>query len=235
MVRTTRRGATRHSSARPAAQSSQWCRVRMASATSAQSGRERERRAAGPHRRRRTRRPLLHHDARRLDRHDGPVHRLVVPGAGTDVHHDAPVPELLVDHGLPARVGPAVGDVAQPDGVVDGATATSSTRGVRRRPPASTQPRRPAPEPVPPTRPARRVLRRRLLQDVHAAGRAQPDDVGQPDLGALDLAVAGLTAQVGGHLPHVGDAGGGDRVALGLQAAGDVDRRRTRHARWRPT
>ena len=36
MVRTTRRGATRHSSARPAAQSSQWCTVRMAIATSAQ-------------------------------------------------------------------------------------------------------------------------------------------------------------------------------------------------------
>ena len=35
MVSTTRRGATRHSSASPAAQSSQWCTVRMASATSA--------------------------------------------------------------------------------------------------------------------------------------------------------------------------------------------------------
>ncbi len=37
MPRTRRRGATRHISAKPAAQSSQWCTVRMAMATSAQA------------------------------------------------------------------------------------------------------------------------------------------------------------------------------------------------------
>src|SRR5688500_8227226 len=60
------------------------------------------------------------------------------------------------------------------------------------------------------------------LQDVHAAGAAQPDDVGQADPGALDLAVAGLAAEVVADLPDVGDAGGRDRVALRLEAAGDV-------------
>ena len=35
MLKTMRRGAIRHSSANPAAQSSQWCTVRMARATSA--------------------------------------------------------------------------------------------------------------------------------------------------------------------------------------------------------
>src|SRR5688572_13229041 len=69
-----------------------------------------------------------------------------------------------------------------------------------------------------------RRLRGRLLQDVHATRRAEADDVGQADLGALDLAIAGLTAQVVADLPDVGDAGGRDRVALGLQAARHVDR-----------
>src|SRR5438270_406868 len=63
-----------------------------------------------------------------------------------------------------------------------------------------------------------------LLQDVDAAGRAQPDDVGQSDLGPLDLPVATLTAEVGAHLPDVGDAGGRDRMALRLKTAGHVDR-----------
>src|SRR5690606_37877087 len=63
-----------------------------------------------------------------------------------------------------------------------------------------------------------------LLEDVDAAGRAEADHVGQADLGALDLAVAGLAAEVVAHLPDVGDAGGGDRVALRLQAAGHVHR-----------
>ena len=31
-----------------------------------------------------------------------------------------------------------------------------------------------------------------LLQDVHRAGRAEADDVGEADLGVWDLAVAGL-------------------------------------------
>ena len=43
------------------------------------------------------------------------VSRLVRAGAGADVHDDpAPVTDLLVDQRLPARVGPAMGDVARP-------------------------------------------------------------------------------------------------------------------------
>src|SRR5689334_12099659 len=40
--------------------------------------------------------------------------------------------------------------------------------------------------------PARLPSGGRLLQDVHAAGRAEPDHVGEADAGALDLAVTGL-------------------------------------------
>src|SRR5580704_7548471 len=64
----------------------------------------------------------------------------------------------------------------------------------------------------------------RLLQDVDAAGRAQADDVGQPDGGSFDLPVAGFAPQVVGNFPDVGDAGGGDGMALGLEPTGDVDR-----------
>src|SRR4029450_4685043 len=64
-----------------------------------------------------------------------------------------------------------------------------------------------------------------LLQDVDAARRAEAGDGGHADLGALDLTVAGLAAQVVADLPDVGDAGRRDRVALRLQAARDVDRR----------
>ena len=67
----------------------------------------------------------------------------------------------------------------------------------------------------------------RLLQDVDAAGRAEADDVGQADLGALDLAVAGLAAQVGGTPPRCWRCPvARDGVALGLEAARHVDRRR---------
>ena len=48
----------------------------------------------------------------------------------------------------------------------------------------------------------------------------------QADLGALDLTVARLAAQVMADLPDVGDAGGGDRVSLRLQATRHVDRER---------
>src|SRR5215216_3238579 len=71
-----------------------------------------------------------------------------------------------------------------------------------------------------------RVSGRRLLQDVDAARRAEADDVGEPHGGPLDLAVAGLAPEVVADLPDVGDAGGGDRVALGLEPARDVHRRR---------
>src|SRR6266851_5258244 len=63
-----------------------------------------------------------------------------------------------------------------------------------------------------------------LLQDVDAAGRAEADYVGQADLGVVDLAVAGLAAEVVADLPDVGDAGGGDGVALRFEAARHVDR-----------
>ena len=49
--------------------------------------------------------------------------------------------------------------------------------------------------------------------------------MGQADLGALDLAVAGLAAEVVADLPDVGDAGRRDRVALRLEAARHVHRR----------
>ena len=49
--------------------------------------------------------------------------------------------------------------------------------------------------------------------------------MGEPDGGALDLAVACLTAEVGADLPDVGDAGRRDRMALRLEAARHVDRR----------
>src|SRR4051794_19933786 len=63
-----------------------------------------------------------------------------------------------------------------------------------------------------------------LLEDVDAARGAQADDVGQANLGALDLTVAGLTPQVVADLPDVGDAGRRDRVTLRLEATGHVDR-----------
>src|SRR3954471_22482096 len=63
-----------------------------------------------------------------------------------------------------------------------------------------------------------------LLEDVYAARGAQPDDVRQADLRALDLPVAGLAAQMVADLPDVGDAGRGDRVTFGLQAPRNVDR-----------
>ena len=58
-----------------------------------------------------------------------------------------------------------------------------------------------------------------LLEDVHGARGAEADHVGQADLRALDLTVAGLAAQVRRHLVDVGDAGRADRVTLGDQPA----------------
>ena len=51
--------------------------------------------------------------------------------------------------------------------------------------------------------------------------------MGEADFGAFDLTVSGLTAEMVADLPDVGDAGGGDGVALGLQPTGHVDRCRT--------
>ena len=74
-----------------------------------------------------------------------------------------------------------------------------------------------------------------FFEDVDGAGGAEADDVGEADLGALDLAVARLAAQVRRDLVDVGDAGRADRVALRDQAAADVDgglaRRATGRAR----
>src|SRR4051794_3837860 len=50
-----------------------------------------------------------------------------------------------------------------------------------------------------PSTPSRLIslcLRGGLLEDVHAAGGPETDHVRQTDLGALDLAVAGLAAEV---------------------------------------
>lgn len=38
--------------------------------------------------------------------------------------------------------------------------------------------------------------------------------MGEADAGAFDLALAGLAAQVGGHLVDVGDAGGAERLDM---------------------
>ena len=64
-----------------------------------------------------------------------------------------------------------------------------------------------------------------LLEDVDAACGAEPDHVRETDLGAFDLTIAGLAAEVVADLPDVGDAGRRDRVALRLEAARHVHRR----------
>ena len=48
--------------------------------------------------------------------------------------------------------------------------------------------------------------------------------LGDRDAGAVDLALAGLAAQLPGRLADLGDAGGADRVTLAEQAAAGVDR-----------
>ena len=54
----------------------------------------------------------------------------------------------------------------------------------------------------------------------------RPMTCASPTRGALDLTVAGLAAEVVADLPDVRDAGRRDRVALRLEAARHVDRRR---------
>src|ERR687898_798547 len=70
-----------------------------------------------------------------------------------------------------------------------------------------------------------RHLGRRLLENVHAAGRTQPDHVGEAQLRPLDLAVAALVTQVLADLPDVGDSRRRDRMALRLQSTRHVHRR----------
>src|SRR6266566_8279563 len=64
-----------------------------------------------------------------------------------------------------------------------------------------------------------------LLEDVDGAGGAEADDVGEADLGPVDLTLAGFAPEVGGDLVDVGGARGADGMALGDQPAADVDRR----------
>src|SRR5215472_9655793 len=60
----------------------------------------------------------------------------------------------------------------------------------------------------------------RLLEDVHGAGAAHADDMGEADLGALDLAVLRFAAKMRGHFIDVGDARGAERVAFRQKTAG---------------
>src|SRR5688572_5846572 len=89
----------------------------------------------------------------------------------------------------------------------------------------SSPPRGPGRSPAPTKgRDGARPLLSDLLQDVDAARGAQTDDVGQADLRAFGLALAGLAAQVGRDLVEIGDAGRSQRMALGEEPAGQVDR-----------
>ncbi len=56
------------------------------------------------------------------------------------------------------------------------------------------------------------------------AGRAAAHRLDQPGAGALDLALAGLAAQLPDDLGDLREAGRAERVAAGEQAAGRVDR-----------
>lgn len=53
-----------------------------------------------------------------------------------------------------------------------------------------------------------------LFEDVNAAGAAEPNDVGHSDASAFNLALASLTAQMGGDFVDVGDSCGTKRVAF---------------------
>ena len=47
--------------------------------------------------------------------------------------------------------------------------------------------------------------------------------MGEPDLGALDLTIAGLAAKVGGHLEQVRHPGGSEGMTLRNEPTGNVD------------
>src|SRR5581483_7211633 len=62
-------------------------------------------------------------------------------------------------------------------------------------------------------------------EQAHQDGRGvAAQGVDEARAGALDLPGAGLAAELGDDLGHLGGAGGPDGVALGLEAAGRVDR-----------
>src|SRR5580700_11868483 len=64
-----------------------------------------------------------------------------------------------------------------------------------------------------------------FFENVNAARRAETDDVRQSHIGTLDLTRSRLISQVLTDLPDVGDAGGRNRVTLGLKTTRDVDRK----------
>ena len=68
----------------------------------------------------------------------------------------------------------------------------------------------------------------------HRRGVA-PERVGQSDRGALDLAASRLAAKLGRDLGDLGRARRADRVALGLEPAGRVDRDPARRGSSRPS
>src|SRR5882757_9320284 len=63
-----------------------------------------------------------------------------------------------------------------------------------------------------------------LLENVHSAGTAQTNHVGQADPSALHLTLAGLTTQMCRYLVNVGNTGGSQRMPLRQETAGYVDR-----------
>src|SRR5262245_65314289 len=65
----------------------------------------------------------------------------------------------------------------------------------------------------------------RRLVDRNDRSSAEADVVLQSDLGAVDLALVGLAAQLPGELRALGEPGGAERMALGDQASGRVDHR----------
>src|SRR5512145_2487047 len=78
-----------------------------------------------------------------------------------------------------------------------------------------------------------RARSKKLLRVITGSATAEQADqdgrgvaaerVGKADLGPIHLAATGLAAELGDDLHDLGGAGGPDRVALGLEAAGGVD------------
>jgi hypothetical protein len=118
---------------------------------------------------------------------------------------------------VPGGRDEALADLGQPLPVAAGVGAGPDRPAIQLRPPGRPRYRLPGELPV---HPAPLVSRMWTPQaeprPITWASRPWP----------LDLAVPGLAAQVVADLPDVGDAGGRDRVALGLQAARHVHRGR---------
>src|SRR5262249_13886361 len=81
-------------------------------------------------------------------------------------------------------------------------------------------------------KPFRWITRSVTAEQAHQNGRGIPaESMGEPGGSALHLTGPGLTAELGDDLHDLGGAGGADRVALGLQAPGRVDREPAPEAR----